>query len=179
MTTPIRTSINMHAVVLCPTCQQHEMSVDHIAWDETSNAICPICSTNWLIEHPLPPKGVQLMRDWVLTEKPQHFVNGRVLLQHRRYGFFVVVEECQQGPDAREHFTHLYDEGAVPVREILGVDAFLDPGGFGSNPPFGYVDFKSNDQIRQLFGWDWKQFAENGPFTNEQLARIFPPAFRR
>jgi len=177
MTTPIKTSINMHAVVMCPTCQQHEMSVDHIGWDEVGNAICPVCSTNWRIEHPSLPAGMVMARDWVLTERPQEFVNGRVLLRHRRYEFYVVVEECLQGKDPKEHFTHLYDDGTVPVPEILGVEAVLDPNYRGADP-FEFVAFASNDQIRQLFGWDWKQFAENGPFSHEQFAAIFPADFR-
>ena len=172
MPTPIRASINMHAVVLCPTCQQHEMSVDHIAWDETSNAICPICSTNWLIGHPLSPKGMQLMRDWVLTEQPQHFVNGRVLLRHRRYEFYVMVEECLQGKDPKEHFTHLYDDGTVPVSEILGVEGMLDPNYRGVDP-FEYVAFASNESIREFYGWTWKQFAEHGPIHIDDALRDF------
>lgn len=172
MTTPIRTSINMHAVVLCPTCEQHEMSVDHIHWDEVGNAICPICSTNWRIEHPSLPAGMVMARDWVLTEQPQHFVNGRVLLRHRRYEFYVMVEECLQGKDPKEHFTHLYDDGTVPITEILGVEGMLDPNYRGVDP-FEYVAFASNESIREFYGWTWKQFAEHGPIHIDDALRDF------
>lgn len=180
MTTSINIGIkSMRPTVQCPTCGQHEMSVDYIGWGETGNSVCAICSTNWRIEHPLPPKCIQLAHDWVLTEQPQDFLVGKVLLQHRRYGFFIIVEECLQGdkehPDV--HFEELYDNGTVPLTEVLGVEHIYSPQGTMDAGCFAYVDFKSHDAIRQHFGWDWKQFAENGPLSQEEYAEVFP-AFR-
>ncbi|MNU19538.1 hypothetical protein D3C71_77670 [compost metagenome] len=166
-----------HFVVQCPTCEQHEMSVDHIGWDEVGNAICPVCSTNWRIEHPSPPPMVQRMSgDWVLIEQPQDFLVGKVLLQHIRYGFYVVVEECLQGDKAHPeiHFEELYDNRTVPMTEILGVDFLHSARDTTGTDHFVYKGFKSNEQIRQHFHWDWTQFAQNGPLTQEQYIELFP-----
>lgn len=177
MSKRINVTPGAHFVVQCPTCEQHEMSVDHIGWDEVGNAICPICSTNWRIEHPSPPPLTQRMSgDWVLTEQPQDFVVGKVLLQHRRYGFYIVVEECLQGDKNHPeiHFEELYGNGTVPTSELLGVDFVFSWEDKTYPGAFVYKDFKSNDEIRQHFQWDWTTFAQNGPLTQEQYLQLFP-----
>jgi hypothetical protein len=149
------------------------MSVEHIGWGEQGNAICNTCGTNWLITHPQPPAGVQLMRDWILYEQPQDFVPGRVLLRHKRYGFLVVVEECLQGKDPKEHFTHLYDDGTVPNEEILGVEGMVDFNDPHDSGAFEYIAFASNAEICQFYDWTWKDFAEHGPIHIDDALRDF------
>ena len=170
MTTPIRALQNMHGTLVCPKCEQHEMSIEHLGWDQHTQAVCAICGTNWRIDHPSTPPGVQLMYNYVLREEPQKLTMCKALLQHNYHGFYVIVTECAQGEDHRKYLENLYANENLPLEHILGVS--LVAGTQMKLNSFSLVSHRTHEEIREYFNWTWKEFAENGP-SEEQLREIF------